>query len=77
MLTSSCVLNNVQYQSNYSGKARGVITDVYRNNLGGTTVVLDGKYNINVWDKDLDSTMQVGKVKDFKVRWLTYKLKRL
>ncbi|TCC86496.1 hypothetical protein EZ428_23830 [Pedobacter frigiditerrae] len=67
---SACLTNNFQHRKYYNRTATGVITEIYRNNLGGNTIVLDGKVNINVWDEDLDSTMVIGNVKTFQFKLL-------
>ncbi|RZK55002.1 MAG: hypothetical protein EOO91_14890 [Pedobacter sp.] len=76
IVSSSCLTNNFQHRKSYSRTATGVITEIYRNNLGGNTIVLDGKVNINVWDEDLDTTMVIGRVKTFQFRLLGKSVKR-
>ena len=76
VIFSSCSIYNVQQYKSDKKNATGVITAIYKNNLGGNTIELDGKLNINVWDEDLDSTMVIGNVKSFNVKWLTRKIKK-
>lgn len=76
VMFSSCLINNFQHRKHYSRTATGVITDIYRNNKGGNTIVLDRKVLINVWDEDLDSTMVIGKVATFRFKTLTTSIKK-
>lgn len=76
IVLSSCLTNNFQHRKYYSRTATGVITEIYRNNLGGNTIVLDGKVNINVWDEDLDSTIVMGNVKTFQFKLFRKAIKK-
>lgn len=76
VMFSSCLTNNYQYRKTYTRTATGIITKIYRNSAGGNTIVLDGKVNINVWDRDLDSTMVVGKLKTFQFKSLTRDIRK-
>jgi len=70
VLLSGCSITNVQHNKRYSGQITGVIRDVYRNNVGGNTIVI-GKYNINVWDEDMRPNYAVDSIATFNVKWLT------
>lgn len=74
-LLASCSKNTYQHQEFYKRTYTGTITNIERNNVNGTTFVLNGITKVNVWDADLDTTLVVGSTAVFKLGRLTNPLK--